>query len=814
LDFGTVVVGSSKNLTDVITNGSTAAVTLSLQSATQDFQVVSPSLPLSLAPGQQAMVTISFTPPTAGNPAGTISFVGSGSGKIQVELAVSGNSVKEGQLAVNPQAVAFGSVPVGQSRSLSATLNNPGGTTVTLARASVSSAAFQVSGLNFPVTFAPGQSVTMTIVFAPKSAGALNGTIAVSGSASLVVGSAQSGSAPQLSTPISLSIGVTGSGISGASQGQLVLSPAVLTFSGVQVGSEQQQVATLTNSGGASIMVSQATVTGAGFSLTGLSLPLTLGVGASAQFSVAFAPKAGGTVNGAISFTSDASDGLLSLPLSGTAVTAGQLASIPASVNFGAVAVGTSQKQSATLTNTGGSSLTISQAPITGTGFSLSGINLPLTLAAGQTVSYSVIFAPESSASVSGNITFITGGSTLNVLLAGAGLAAGSLSANPASVNLGSVQVGSQQSQSVTLTNGGANSVTVSQASASGAGFSVSGLALPLTLAAGQSTSFSVVFSPVASGVVNGTLAISSNAKNPTLNLSLSGTGVTPGVLTANPSSLTFSGLEVGGSQAQSETLTNSGGSNVTISQITSSGSGFSVGTVNLPTTLGAGQSVTFTVTFSPQSSGTATGELTVISNASTLTIRETGTSSSPGQLSLSPTALNFGSVTVGTGKSQTGTVTASGASVIVTSTTSNSTEFSLTGLSFPLTLAAGQSVSFTVTFSPQTTGAASGVISFASNATSPSSLTVSGTGASAPQHSVSLSWTATPSTVVGYNIYRGAQSGGPYVKINSTPDTSTTYVDNTVVAGSTYYYVATAVDSSGQESAYSNQVQAQIPTP
>jgi fibronectin type 3 domain-containing protein len=49
---------------------------------------------------------------------------------------------------------------------------------------------------------------------------------------------------------------------------------------------------------------------------------------------------------------------------------------------------------------------------------------------------------------------------------------------------------------------------------------------------------------------------------------------------------------------------------------------------------------------------------------------------------------------------------------------------------------------------------------------------------------------------------------------INSSLDGSTAYTDNTVVSGQTYYYVATAVDSGSNESAYSGQVQAVIPSP
>ena len=47
-------------------------------------------------------------------------------------------------------------------------------------------------------------------------------------------------------------------------------------------------------------------------------------------------------------------------------------------------------------------------------------------------------------------------------------------------------------------------------------------------------------------------------------------------------------------------------------------------------------------------------------------------------------------------------------------------------------------------------------------------------------------------------NIYRGNSSGGPYTKINSALDATAAYTDNSVLAGQTYYYVTTAVDTSG----------------
>jgi cellulose 1,4-beta-cellobiosidase len=88
--------------------------------------------------------------------------------------------------------------------------------------------------------------------------------------------------------------------------------------------------------------------------------------------------------------------------------------------------------------------------------------------------------------------------------------------------------------------------------------------------------------------------------------------------------------------------------------------------------------------------------------------------------------------------------------------------------------------------------------------------MTGSGT---APAHSVSLSWNAS-SGAVGYNVYRGGVSGGPYTIINPSLDASTSYTDTTVSAGTTYYYVVTAVNSSSVESGYSNQATAAVPSP
>ncbi len=189
--------------------------------------------------------------------------------------------------------------------------------------------------------------------------------------------------------------------------------------------------------------------------------------------------------------------------------------------------------------------------------------------------------------------------------------------------------------------------------------------------------------------------------------------------------------------------------------------------------------------------------------------------SAGAGQLVANPSTMNFGNVAVGGNAVQAGTLTAGSLDITVTSAAWNGQGYSLGGITFPVTVPAAQSVPFTVTFAPQTAGSTPGNIAFDSNATnSPATITMSGNGMQQSTHSVALSWDPSTSQVIGYNVYRGTVSGGPYAKLNPSIDADTVYTDSSVQSGQTYYYVTTAVDSSHVESAYSNQATSVIPSP
>jgi hypothetical protein len=286
--------------------------------------------------------------------------------------------------------------------------------------------------------------------------------------------------------------------------------------------------------------------------------------------------------------------------------------------------------------------------------------------------------------------------------------------------------------------------------------------------------------------------------------------------LTSVSTKLQLGEVSVGQASDRLVTITNSGSTPLVVLSATSTGTEFGLDGLDLPLTLAAGESFTFRVTFAPKRVGPAQGSIFIISGtgAQSLTIQLAGTGRATGQLQVTPAAIDFGHASVGSTGTQRGQLRASGASVTVSSATIRGENFRLGGMSFPVTIPAGRSVPFTVTFVPRDSSSSSAILSFASDAkNSPTERDVAARILSPAQHKVQLSWKASTSKhILGYNVYRGNRSGGPYNKINGVLDSNTRFTDLTVIAGHKYYYVATAVNSRKKESHYSKQIQVVIP--
>ncbi|HET9406322.1 MAG TPA: choice-of-anchor D domain-containing protein [Candidatus Sulfotelmatobacter sp.] len=411
-------------------------------------------------------------------------------------------------------------------------------------------------------------------------------------------------------------------------------------------------------------------------------------------------------------------------------------------------------------------------------------------------------------------ILFLIFFSTASLLSAHA--ATQQLVCSPCDIGFAAVAIGQSETRLIVLSNAGKTSITISAMSSSGSDVSVSGITFPATLAPAQSVTANITFRPTANGWSANTVAITSNASNPLLTIQVGGSGVKIAPVIASPASVSFGQITVGKSATVSVVVTNNLPWREKLYRTQVSGAGFSVSTVPLPMTLGGHQSVKLNVTFAPQNAGMVSGNVYVAGLGLSIPLSADGTSggtgSTPGQLAISPATLSFGNVNVGSTSTKTLTFSATGGNVTVSSVSSSNSQFALPGTIFPLTVAAGTTVSVNVGFTPTQSGGMSGTLTFSDNG-SPSQSTdsVGGTGV-VPSFSVNLSWNASPSSVAGYNVYRGAAVAGPFSRLNPSLDANTAFTDNTVLSGNTYYYVATSVDPTGKESGYSTPVRAVIP--
>lgn len=333
--------------------------------------------------------------------------------------------------------------------------------------------------------------------------------------------------------------------------------------------------------------------------------------------------------------------------------------------------------------------------------------------------------------------------------------AATTLVATPASINFGLQTIGGKSAPArLAMTNDALSSITIDSIAVTNSQFSYSGPSLPATLKPGQTWSGTVSFTPSAAGRLTGSIVFRVENRGAQA-AGLSGTGVSPATPARSPST-----------------------SNAAPAP--------SVPPVSKP--------VTATPVTAPAVTTTAIA---------------------PGQISVNPTGISFGNENVGTSVTRTISVTNSGGSnVTISNVIVAGAGLAANGVSSGLILAPAQAAALNVSFDPATAMSVAGSIAVVSNASnSPTSISVAGTGVAAPAPtSLLLAWNPSTSTVVGYNVYASFISGGPYTRLTSSPVATTSYSDTVIQAGETYYFVATAVNSSSIESAYSNEISATIP--
>jgi hypothetical protein len=817
ISFGAVLVGQTATSKVLVLNVSTEPVSVSqLNVSGQSFFVSGQSnLPVTIGAGSVYNFQIGFKPSSDSSYSGQF-LVMSASGQQIYEGSISGLGVSSSSstpiLGVSAANLTFGNLSAGSASTQPVTLTSMGTAPVTIDSATVSGTAFTVSGATFPAILNPGQSVTLNVQFDPTATGAASEQLSI-----------QSTSSSNSTAIVHLS--GTGTGTAVASP-QLTISAASLTFGNVTVDTASTQPVTLTSTGTAPVTINSTALTGTGFAVARATFPLTLNPSQSMTLNVQFDPNATGLASGQLTIQSNSSangTAVVSLSGTGTAVANPQLTISAASLTFGNVTVNTSSTQPVTLTSMGTAPVTIDSATVSGTAFTVSGATFPAILNPGQSVTLNVQFDPTATGAASGQLTIRTtssSNSTAIVTLGGTGTAVArpQLTISTASFAFGNVTVDTASTQPVTLTSTGTAPVTINAATLPDTGFTVKGAAFPVTLNPTQSVTLNVQFDPATAGAVTGQLTIQSNSSiNGTAVISLTGTG------TAEPAAL--SALS-----CSNASMTESGNDNCTVTLTAaprSSGLSVSLASSSAAVTVPAkvvvpanATSAAFTATVPSVTTAqavTLTASAGSVSKSFALQLSATIASS---QLTISPSNLAFGDVTVNQASTLPVTLTSTGmASVTINSGTLTGPAYTMSGATFPVTLNPGLAVTLEVQFDPTTAGAAAGQLiiqnNSSTNATSAISLSGTGENATSAAHQADLSWNAPSSStvpIVGYNIYRSTGSSSTYQLLNSSLDTQTTYVDLSVQSGSTYGYILESVDSSGLESVPSNEVTATIP--
>jgi sorbitol-specific phosphotransferase system component IIA len=171
--------------------------------------------------------------------------------------------------------------------------------------------------------------------------------------------------------------------------------------------------------------ISAVSVSGSGYSVSGVGGGTNLTPGQSAVLTVSFDPSTAGSLPGTVKITSDAAGSPLSISLSGTGVAAPTyvLTPSPASLSFGSVSDGTTASKQVNLQNTGTGNVDISTVTITGSGYTFSGVANGTNLTPGQTAVLTVNFDPSTTGSLPGTVTVKSNaaGSPLSIGLSGTG---------------------------------------------------------------------------------------------------------------------------------------------------------------------------------------------------------------------------------------------------------------------------------------------------------------------------------------------------------------------------------------------------------
>ena len=628
------------------------------------------------------------------------------------------------QATLSPGSYSFPAQATGSASSPSPafTLKNTG--TVALAVQSITAtpASDYAQTNNCGSSVSPNSTCGIQVTFTPSTTGDRPGTLSV-------YANTQAGS---------LTATLDGTGLT---PGALSFSTTALSFPTTATGSTSASMSvTVTNTGMApvqSIAFSIAGTNPGDFALAGGgNCGSTLVASANCTVPVTFSPTQANARTAQLQVTSNAPSNPQPVSLSGSGVLPAALSLSPSSLGFPSTPVNSvSASMTLTAANTGGVTAQLGTPTASPADYSIASNGCGAQLAPQGSCTMSIQFSPTATGSRSGLFTLPSSniqGGQVTAPLSGTGLPAAMVTLSPSPVAFGNQQQGSTSAAMVvTVANAsGASPAQLGTPTITG-DFAVYSNNCPASLAAGNSCTLGLTFTPSAQSPRQGTLSVTYNSSTATD--SLSGTGTAPGMLVFSPTSLSFAATADNSTSApQSVTVSNSGANPAQISTTSTMGP-FAVASSNCPQTLAANATCTLAMTFTPPGTASYTGTA-VLSGTfgnTPASLPLSGQGATPPAATLSPGTLSFPDTAQGSASSaQQFTIMSTGGVPVTLSTPSVSADYQISANKCPATLAVNATCQISVLFHPAASGARPGTFTQPGNMSGgPLTASLSGNG-------------------------------------------------------------------------------------
>ncbi|MDY0781136.1 choice-of-anchor D domain-containing protein [Tenacibaculum sp. IB213877] len=519
------------------------------------------------------------------------------------------------EFSIDETMFDFGNVMVTGSSSKTFTITNTGGRDLELSSFSLNGSSSVDFSLNASETsLSAGESYAFEVSFEPQSEGAKSVNLVIitnNGEETInIAGTAT----PEL--------------IAGAT-----LSATALDFTDVQIGQTNDLSFTITSSGNTDLEITGFSFSGtdaADFSTN--ATPTTLVSNNAMTVEITFAPQTEGNKSATLEIVTNA--GVVSLSVLGNAIPE-PIAVISldnTSLDFGDVTQGEDKDLTLVVSNTGNADLVINDFVFNGTDasdFSVQNITTPVTVDSGTDLSVTIRFTPSSEGEKSSVLVIDSNVADASISLIGKAIAPAApimvFSESP--IAFGNVEVGQELSKNITISNTGNADLDITNVNIVGgstaSSFSVVGgtSSLIRTIAAGDTYTFEVKFTPSSEGFASGSIRLINNSNDNDVFLGMNGTGTAPAqpAIAFSETGLNFGDVTVGNSGTDlTFDIQNNGQGNLEVSNIRISGanaSDFSLINVSAPQTIVSNSSYTVTVRFTPQSEGQKYATIVVESN-------------------------------------------------------------------------------------------------------------------------------------------------------------------------------------------------------